>query len=186
MDRTMKDTLKSISTAEAENTRLPERIRLFSLAGRLDSWRYIAYSLGSLVGVMVALFIISFGLIHLGSLGRTLYIFSSVMLCYGFLPIFFTILTIKRSHDFNTGGWLAILLFVPIVNLLFWFFPGTRGDNRYGRALPIPPLFIKALAVALPILLVAGFLATGSNQSSAQSGVRPAIMPEITLQPYRP
>lgn len=183
MDRTLTDTLTSMPT---EDTRPPERIRLFSLAGRLDRWRYIAYSLAALLGVMVALFVISFGLIHLGVLGRTLYIFTSVVLCYGFLPIFFTILTIKRSHDFNTGGWLAILLFIPIVNLLFWFIPGTHGDNRYGRALPTPPMFTKVLAIVLPILLIVGFLATGSDQLNAQHGVPPALTPETSLQPYTP
>lgn len=181
MDRAMTDTLTSMPI---EDTRPPDRIRLFSLAGRLDRWRYIAYSLAALVGVMVALFVISFGLIHLGVLGRTLYIFTSVVLCYGFLPIFFTILTIKRSHDFNTGGWLAILLFIPIVNLLFCFIPGTRGDNRYGQTLPSPSLFIKVLAIVLPILLIAGFLATSSDQLNAQHGVQPT--PATTLQPYTP
>jgi len=42
-------------------------------------------------------------------------------------------LSIKRSHDFDVTGWLSLLIFVPLLNLLFVFVPGTDGPNRFGN-----------------------------------------------------
>lgn len=42
----------------------------------------------------------------------------------------------KRLHDIGWNGWLMILVFVPLANLVIfvvtWFIPGNRGENRYG------------------------------------------------------
>ena len=42
-----------------------------------------------------------------------------------------------RLHDLDHTGWLSLLMFIPLVNILFviyiLFFRGTVGDNRYGR-----------------------------------------------------
>lgn len=42
----------------------------------------------------------------------------------------------KRLHDIGWNGWLMLLVFVPIGNIVIWvatwFIPGNRGDNRYG------------------------------------------------------
>jgi uncharacterized membrane protein YhaH (DUF805 family) len=46
------------------------------------------------------------------------------------------VLTIKRLHDLDKPGILAIVLFVPIVSivafLVLCLFPGRPGPNRYG------------------------------------------------------
>src|SRR5690606_30039757 len=117
--------------------------------------------------------------------GRTLYITSSVLLVYAFLPIFFTILTIKRAHDFNMGGWLALLLFVPIINLCFWFIPGNRDENRYGAATPEPSFSIRIAAIALPLILIGGYLATAGSVITSSKDVRPTDS-DSSLQPYTP
>ncbi len=48
-------------------------------------------------------------------------------------------LMIRRLHDVNLSGWLVLLCFVPIVNILaalglliVCFVPGTAGPNKYG------------------------------------------------------
>lgn len=45
-------------------------------------------------------------------------------------------LTIRRCHDFDKTGWLALLCFAPYINflayLIFGLIPGTKGPNRYG------------------------------------------------------
>ena len=170
-----------------DNTPAVERIRPFSLAGRLDRWRYVAYALSAVVAVTVILFFAGFALLYLGSLGRLLYITTSVLLCYAFLPIFMTILTVKRCHDFNMGGWLAVLWLVPIVNLVFCFIPGTKGENKYGLPLSTPSLFTRTIAIALPILLIGGFLATGSSQLSESLNATSSPAPTTTtLQSYQP
>ncbi|SHI58758.1 Uncharacterized membrane protein YhaH, DUF805 family [Anaerovibrio lipolyticus DSM 3074] len=44
--------------------------------------------------------------------------------------------TMKRCHDLDKTGWLAISTFIPVVNLLvgiyLLFFKGTEGPNQYG------------------------------------------------------
>lgn len=162
-----------------------ERIRPFSLAGRLDRWRYVALALGAIVAVMLILFIAGFALLYLGSLGRMLYIGSSVLLCYAFLPIFLMILTVKRCHDFNMGGWLAVLLLIPVVNLVFCFIPGTKTENKYGLPPSTPSSLTRTIAIVLPILLIGGFLATGTSQLSDSSNATSSPAP-TTLQSYQP
>ena len=56
------------------------------------------------------------------------------------LPIFAYIYIViinasKRLHDWNITGWLAPIVFIPFVGLLFWLIPGNRGPNRYGEKL---------------------------------------------------
>lgn len=44
--------------------------------------------------------------------------------------------SVKRLHDINLTGWLALIELIPLINLLFFIFlicmPGTEGDNKYG------------------------------------------------------
>jgi uncharacterized membrane protein YhaH (DUF805 family) len=162
------------------------RNRIFSLRGRLGRAHYIAYSLGAVVGAFLFMFLAGLGLMMSGQLGRLLYIVASVLLFYGFLPIYFTILTVRRAHDFNAGGWLALLLLVPVINLMFWFIPGTRGDNAYGLAPHPPSSGIKLIATALPVVLLLAFLATGGPQSVREAESDPAAPPPTSLKPYTP
>jgi uncharacterized membrane protein YhaH (DUF805 family) len=43
---------------------------------------------------------------------------------------------VKRLHDVGKSGWLALLLFVPIANVILFgflaFTPGVKGANEYG------------------------------------------------------
>ena len=45
-------------------------------------------------------------------------------------------LIIRRLHDIDASGWLTLLLFVPLANIIlpiFLFFKkGTEGSNQYG------------------------------------------------------
>ena len=54
---------------------------------------------------------------------------------------------IKRYHDRNKSGWWILILFIPIIGLIWYvielgFLPGTPGPNRYGPdplgAEPVP------------------------------------------------
>jgi uncharacterized membrane protein YhaH (DUF805 family) len=46
--------------------------------------------------------------------------------------------TVKRLHDVGYSGFLAVAMFIPLVNLGFtiWIgiLPGTAGPNAYGNA----------------------------------------------------
>ena len=42
----------------------------------------------------------------------------------------------QRLHDMGYSGWLQILFFIPLVNLIFWlvllFAPSQKMDNKHG------------------------------------------------------
>jgi uncharacterized membrane protein YhaH (DUF805 family) len=50
---------------------------------------------------------------------------------------------VKRLHDVGYSGFLALTLFVPLVNLAFalWvgILPGTAGPNSFGETPDVPP-----------------------------------------------
>ena len=56
------------------------------------------------------------------------------------------LLTIQRSHDMNMTGWLCLISLIPLAALVFWFVPGTRGENNYGK--PPPPNTTGAIVLA--------------------------------------
>lgn len=43
---------------------------------------------------------------------------------------------VKRVHDLGWPGGVAVLMFIPMLGMLFWFWIGTRkgnpGENKYG------------------------------------------------------
>ena len=71
-------------------------------------------------------------------------------------------LTIQRSHDFNTTGWLAILGLGPLVNLIFWIIPGTDGPNRFGGKTPPNGVLTLIVAWLIPVLFTVGIIAAVS------------------------
>ncbi len=50
-------------------------------------------------------------------------------------------LSVKRLHDMGFSGFLVILVFVPMVSMLFFlalaFWPGQPGKNQFGAS-PVP------------------------------------------------
>jgi uncharacterized membrane protein YhaH (DUF805 family) len=52
-------------------------------------------------------------------------------------------IAVKRLHDIGYGGFLALALFIPLVNLAFTIWvgvlPGTPDPNRFGDAADVPP-----------------------------------------------
>lgn len=167
---------------------MPQRPRtgLFSLRGRIGRARYVAYTLGSLAAAFVFMLPAGYMLLLSGNPGRILYTVVSVLLFYGFLPIFFAVLTVRRAHDFNLGGWLALLLLVPLVNLMFWFIPGTRGDNPYGAQPEPASSGLKLAALVLPVLLIGAFLGSDGKPVIPQQHAPAASTPSTSLRPYTP
>jgi len=121
---------------------------VFSVSGRIGRARYITYSFG--------LFIL-IGIVG-GLLGMVIGEAASLLTGVAALVIGF-MLTIQRCHDFNTSGWLSLLILVPLANLVFWFIPGTDGPNRYGRPTPPNSVLTLILVWILPIFFISGILA---------------------------
>jgi uncharacterized membrane protein YhaH (DUF805 family) len=116
-------------------------LNIFTAAGRLGRIRYLMYTMGvGLVGGILAmlLFMIPFIGIFLG-----------IALYIGIIVIS-VLLTIQRSHDFNKSGWFSLLLLIPIVSLIFYFWPGTKGENNFGHQ---PPPNSTAITIGAFILL---------------------------------
>jgi uncharacterized membrane protein YhaH (DUF805 family) len=52
---------------------------------------------------------------------------------------------VSRLHDLGRSGWMVLLLFVPLVDILAFlillFVPGQRDRNDFGE----PPIFLRQL-----------------------------------------
>ncbi|MGH2397035.1 MAG: DUF805 domain-containing protein [bacterium] len=127
-----------------------QEVKVFSVSGRIGRARYLAYGVG---------FYILFGMLGgglaavLGAAGVVVMVLAWIALVViGFM------LTVQRCHDFNTTGWLSLLMLVPLANLVFLFIPGTDGPNRFGA--PTPPNTAGVLIAAwfFPVLFVLGIV----------------------------
>jgi len=126
-------------------------VKVFSVSGRIGRARYIAYTLG------ISLLLGLIGGALSAAIGET-----AVYIAYAAIFVLSIMLTIQRSHDFNTTGWLAILGLVPLVNLIFWLIPGTDGPNRFGRKTPPNGVLTLIAAWMIPVVFTVGILAAVS------------------------
>jgi uncharacterized membrane protein YhaH (DUF805 family) len=69
------------------------------------------------------------------------------------------LLSVQRAHDFNTTGWLAILAFIPLLNFIFWFVPGTQSENRFGKQPPPNSIGVIIAVWIIPALMIIGIVA---------------------------
>ncbi len=125
-------------------------LKIFTAKGRIGRIRFLMYTLGiSLVGAFLA------GLMMMiPAVGPFL-----AVIAYIAIFVVSIFLTIQRSHDFNRTGWMSLVMLIPLVSLIFYFIPGTKGSNKYGLQ---PPPNSKAITVAAFLLLaffVIGILA---------------------------
>ncbi|HET7608910.1 MAG TPA: pilin [Gammaproteobacteria bacterium] len=131
-------------------------VKLFSASGRIGRVRYLAYSIGlSIIVLLVAGMMAGLAGV-IGGEGAAVLVMALgyfAMLGIQFLP------AIQRSHDMNVSGWLSLIQLVPFGPLVFLFAPGTRGENNYGN--PPPPNGVGVILVAclLPFFFVGGVLA---------------------------
>ncbi len=133
---------------------------VFSAHGRLGRVRYI---------VCRSAIVLVFGLVYIGLSLLTGILPPDWRVFMGLLILLAVIVALvayvlpaaRRAHDFNASGWLALLSLVPLVNLLFWFIPGTAGGNRHGEA-PLANTWRPiTLAIFLPLLVLLMFLYFG-------------------------
>jgi uncharacterized membrane protein YhaH (DUF805 family) len=126
-------------------------VRIFSVSGRIGRARYIAYALG----ISVLFSAVGAGLsAAIGEAGN--------LLAFAAILVLSLVLSIQRSHDFDTSGWLGILGIVPLANLIFWVIPGTDGPNRFGAKTPPNSVLTLVAAWIIPALFIAGIVAAVS------------------------
>lgn len=135
-----------------ENTTAP---RIFTISGRLNRMRYLSYTMGLSILTMIVMGVLAAVLIPLSAtLGMVV-----VGAGYLFLIVLQFMLTIQRCHDFNASGWLSLLIFVPLAVFVFWFVPGTAGENKYDAPNPPNSTLVLIGALLLPIVAIVGILA---------------------------
>jgi uncharacterized membrane protein YhaH (DUF805 family) len=126
-------------------------VRIFAVSGRMGRARYILYSIGL---TMLIMFLAGLASAFLGPAGAVVMIIAWVG-----VVVLSIMLTIQRSHDFNMTGWFSILTLVPLVNLIFWFIPGTDGANRFGAKTPPNSTGVLIGVWIVPALFVGGIIA---------------------------
>lgn len=111
-----------------------EALKWFSYKGRLNRQRYFFRGVGISIMTVVFVFIGAFwgaamGMSESGTEGLS-YLIASPFLVASIMN------TIKRAHDLDKPGWIALLSVIPFVNVLIGiyllFFKGTAGPNQYG------------------------------------------------------
>lgn len=153
----------AIDNAETSFPRANKKVRhgkldIFSTHWRLGRIRYIGYTFGFSVLAIILFFISSKLALALPVAIAGYFLGFSAMVIYGGLLLITIMLTIKRSHDFDTSGWLSLLVLIPFGLLIFWFIPGTDSVNRFGRDLP-PNTFMEKLLAAIAVITL--FIASG-------------------------
>ena len=144
------------AAAVADASEQYQEVKVFSTSGRIGRARYIAYSIGLSFLIMLVFGFIG-GFAGAGGSGGIALVAMGIGYLFTFIVMF--MLTIQRAHDFNTTGWLSILVLIPLVNFIFWFIPGTDGDNRWGAQTPPNGVLVLIAAWLVPILFIGGIFA---------------------------
>ena len=119
--------------------------RLFQIKGRLGRVRYFVYAMTITLIVYAIMVVASVILGATGVLidpdgsGAMLLVMMPLFgLCVLFAAVMSIIYGVRRLNDMNMSGWLILLMFVPLANivigLMMLFVPGSQGDNKYGLA----------------------------------------------------
>ncbi len=130
-------------------------VRVFSLHGRIGRLRYLAY--GMLSGLALVMPAALAGVFLMGT-GEPL--LGGTLIAAGYLAaaVFTVVLSVRRCHDLDWSGWLAVLIMVPLLNLALYLLPGSAGANRFGLQPPLNTVLLKVLG-GLVLLAGIGFLA---------------------------
>jgi uncharacterized membrane protein YhaH (DUF805 family) len=88
------------------------------------------------------------------------------MLIIGLSVLVLTVIfAVRRCHDIDISGWWNLLIFVPLINLIYGLFlifkPGTEGPNRFAppRATPGWEKVVGIVGIALIVVAVIGVVA---------------------------
>jgi len=145
----------NVTRGQSEEAEEYGEVKIFSASGRLGRVRYIGYTFGVtiLIGIVMAVLA---GLAAVASPGASI-----AVVGIGYIAIIVVqfMLTIQRAHDFNTTGWLSLISLIPLAVLVFWFVPGTPGENDYGKQPPPNTTGVILLACLLPFVMIFGILA---------------------------
>lgn len=163
-------------------------VKVLSVSGRIGRLRYLGYMMG--YSMLIYLAFAAMGGVML-AMGLPQGIFTgTIVIAYILVLILSIMLTIQRAHDFNTTGWLALLSFIPVLNLAFWFIPGTDGENRFGKKTPPNRgSLIWVVVGGVVFIAVIGILAAVAipayqdYKTRAQAATQNSVAPAPVAQP---
>lgn len=107
----------------------------FTSKGRLNrkSYIYRSFFLSFVLGIIQGILELATAAIE--ALELLFAVLLLVLCIFGFVAGI--MMLARRLHDLDKSGWWMLLLFVPLVNILFYiyilFFKGTEGPNQYGE-----------------------------------------------------
>jgi uncharacterized membrane protein YhaH (DUF805 family) len=137
---------------------------IFSFSGRIGRLRYLAYSMGAYILMIIAMIPLVGASALMGGESAMSGIGVAVI---GVLSVALLVMAVmfgkRRFNDLNRSGWWLLLLIIPIVGFLLTiymvFFPGTDGDNNFGPAQTANTLGVQILAWMMPAVFVVGIVA---------------------------
>lgn len=140
-------------------------LKILSAQGRLGRVRYIGYSVG--IGILINLVVVMTGGLAAfleGDSDTFGWLIGGVIIIFSLAALVISmLLTIQRLHDFDARGWWAVLVIVPLANILLYLvlliMPGTQGPNRFGYPPPPNTLGVILLALIVPLVAIIGIIA---------------------------
>lgn len=107
----------------------------FTSAGRLNRKSYIYRSIFLSFALGIIQLILELATAAIEALELLFAVMILALCIFGFVASI--MMLARRLHDLDKSGWWMLLLFVPLVNILFYiyilFFKGTEGPNQYGE-----------------------------------------------------
>jgi Tfp pilus assembly major pilin PilA/uncharacterized membrane protein YhaH (DUF805 family) len=152
-------------------------IKILSASGRLGRVRYIGYSAGMSVLIMLVAGILA----GVGALVDSSVPLIVVGLGWFAMIVVQFLLTIQRSHDMNVTGWLSLISLIPLGVLVFWLVPGTQGENTYGKPPPPNTTGVIVLACILPFVGIVGVLAAIAIPAYQDYAIRAQVTEGLNL-----
>ncbi len=143
---------------------------IISFQGRIGRMRYLAYSIGvslvMMIAMMVVMPLLGASMMMVGDggpQGMSIVSMLFIGLFYVATIVFSVMFAKRRLNDLNRSGWWFLLFLVPVVNLLLAiyliFFPGTQGGNNFGPAPGPNSIGVLILGWSLPVLFLLGIAA---------------------------
>lgn len=136
-------------------------------SGRFGRMSYLAWLF---ISSIITMIILIAGIILIGGMGGladpaaislpAMIVFIIIYIVFIYYSFIFLI---RRLHDLNQSGWLSLIMFIPLANIIFalyvLFAKGTEGTNKYGTPRTTPS-WEKVMAwVYILMIPVSGVLA---------------------------
>ncbi len=132
----------------------------WSLKGRIGRLRYVAYSFGLYLALLVPAGLLLY--LASGAPGGMRWMNAVSLFAMAAVGI---VTSIRRLNDLGHSGWWSLLILLPFINILFWLWlalaPGKADENRFGPAPGPNSILVKvgAAAAGLVGLMVAASMA---------------------------